>query len=213
MCTQQKTDDFVKDSRFYPAVIVSGDRPGWWPASGGGARLLWLCVVLPNATEAPVCYINTLLICQYVLFLQPSTIQSTKQESAAELSCLAEKIWQNIHVCNPNTQLCCSSFKCMFLTNVAPFKREINRFSNCTRFIAETHRYNREKNLPNTNFLTFCAMFRSFWSKLQGYSVKVLAVACDDDWNPPKNRFEKTQQKCLSPEIVTVKECLLFYMI
>ena len=30
----------------------------------------------------------------------------------------------------PHTQLCCSSHKCMFLTNVAPFKREINRLSN-----------------------------------------------------------------------------------
>lgn len=33
---------------------------------------------------------------------------------------MAEKIWQFVHVCNPYTRL-----KCMFLTNVAPVKREM----------------------------------------------------------------------------------------
>ena len=32
----------------------------------------------------------------------------------------------------------------MFLTNVAPFTREINRLSNCIRFIAKKHCYNKE---------------------------------------------------------------------
>jgi hypothetical protein len=36
-------------------------------------------MVLPDATEAPVCEINKLFNCQYVLFLQTSIIQSTKQ--------------------------------------------------------------------------------------------------------------------------------------
>ena len=81
-----------------------GVRPGWWSAWGGGARLLWLCVVLPHTTEAPVCLINQLLNCQYVLFLQASIIQSTKQHQTRvnrRVSCLAEKILKFFHGCNP----------------------------------------------------------------------------------------------------------------
>ena len=29
-------------------------QPGWCPAWGGGAGLLWLCISLPHTTEAPV---------------------------------------------------------------------------------------------------------------------------------------------------------------
>ena len=91
---------------------------------------------------------NKLLNCQYVLFLQTSIIQSTKHQTRVNgrISCLAsaEKIWQIFHGRNPHTQLCCSSHKCMFLTNVAPFKREINRLSNGIRFIAKKLRYNKE---------------------------------------------------------------------
>ena len=48
------------------------------------------------------------------------------------------------HGRNPHTQLCCSSHTCMFFTNVAPFKREINRLSKRIRFIAKQHCYNKE---------------------------------------------------------------------
>ena len=65
----------------------------------------------------------------------------TRVNSNSKISCLAlaEKIWQFFHWHNPHTQLCFSSHKCMFLTNVAPFKREINRLSNGIRFIAKKH--------------------------------------------------------------------------
>ena len=58
----------------------------------------------------------------------PGGTRSSKHEwvnSNSKISCLAlaEKIWQIFHGRNPHTQLCCSSHKCMFLTNVAPFKK------------------------------------------------------------------------------------------
>ena len=107
---------------------------------------------------------NKLLNCQYVLFLQTSIIQSTKQHQTrvnGRTSCLAlaEKIWQIFHGRNPHTQLCCSSHKCMFLTNVAPFKREINRLSNGIRFIAKKHFYNKEIIYQTQISLLFCAEF------------------------------------------------------
>ena len=41
----------------------------------------------------------------------------------SRINCLAEKNWQFFLRCNPHTQLCCSSHKCMFLTDGAPFKK------------------------------------------------------------------------------------------
>ena len=77
--------------------------------------------------------------------LQSSNPPNNKQVNG-RISCLAlaEKIWQIFHGCNPHTQLCCSSHKCMFLTNGAPFERELNRLSNGIRFIAKKHCYHRE---------------------------------------------------------------------
>ena len=57
---------------------------------------------------------------------------------------MAEKIWQIFHGHHPHTQRCCSSHKCMFLTNQAPFERELNRLSNDIRIIAKRHCYQRE---------------------------------------------------------------------
>ena len=56
----------------------------------------------------------------------------TRVNSNSKITCLAmaEKIWQIFHGRNPHTQRCCSSHKCMFLTNGAPFERELNRLSN-----------------------------------------------------------------------------------
>ena len=55
----------------------------------------------------------------------------TGVDSNSKITCLAmaEKIWQIFHGRNPHTQRCCSSHKCMFLTNGAPFERELNRLS------------------------------------------------------------------------------------
>ena len=51
---------------------------------------MWLCMVLPHATDAPVCEMNELLNCQYVLFRQNSIIKSTKhQTSHGRISSLA----------------------------------------------------------------------------------------------------------------------------
>ena len=50
----------------------------------------------------------------------------------------------NFHGHNPHTQLCSSAHKCMFLTNVAPFKRVINWLSNSIKFIAKKYCYNKE---------------------------------------------------------------------
>ena len=47
---------------------------------------MWLGMVLPHATEAPVCEMNKLLNCKYVLFLQTSIIESIKNQTSQ---------WQN----------------------------------------------------------------------------------------------------------------------
>ena len=64
---------------------------------------------------------------------------------AGRIGCLglAEKIWHIFQGRNPHTQLCCSSHKCLFLTNGAPFERELYRLSNGIRFIAKEHCYHR----------------------------------------------------------------------
>lgn len=54
---------------------------------------------------------------------------------------LEENIWQILHGCSPYSQLCCSFHRCMFLTHVAPFKKEIIRFSYEIRFTAKKHCY------------------------------------------------------------------------
>ena len=70
----------------------------------------------------------------------------TSVNSNSKITCLAmaENIWQIFHGRNPHTQHFCSSQKCMFLTNRAPFERELNRLSNGIRFIAKKHCYHRE---------------------------------------------------------------------
>jgi hypothetical protein len=50
---------------------------------------------------------------------------------------MAEKIWQIFHGRNQHTQLCCSSQKRTFLTNGAPFERELYRLSSGIRSIAK----------------------------------------------------------------------------
>ena len=60
-----------------------------WLAWRGGARLSWLCVVLPNATEAPVFWIDKfkMLNSQYVLFFLTPVINlpnNTEQESTGK---------------------------------------------------------------------------------------------------------------------------------
>src|SRR4029434_3508442 len=56
-----------------------------------------------------------------------------------KLFSVGREFWQILLGRYPHKQLCCSSHKCMFLTNVAPFKRKINRLPNGIRFIAKKH--------------------------------------------------------------------------
>ena len=63
---------------------------------------------------------------------------------------LAEKIF---HGRNPNTQLCCSSPKNMYLKNVVPFRRSLNRLSNSIRCIAPWCIVTTKNHLPSINFL------------------------------------------------------------
>lgn len=62
------------------------------------------------------------------------------------ISCfiLEEKIWGIFHGSSWQTQLRCSSPKCMFLTNLAPGKSERNRLFNCIRFIVKEYYCNKE---------------------------------------------------------------------
>ena len=80
-----------------------------------------------------------------VLFLFQSSNPPNTKRFNGRISCLAlaENIWHIFHGRNPHTQLCCSSFKCMFPTNGAPFERELYRLSNGIRFIAKKHWYHR----------------------------------------------------------------------
>src|SRR4029434_7703705 len=70
-----------------------------------------------------------------------SEYQQNKRFSIGREFC---QIWQILLGHYPHKQLCCSSHKCMFLTNVAPFKREMNRLSNGIKCIAKKHCYNKE---------------------------------------------------------------------
>lgn len=75
----------------------------------------------------------------------------TRVSSCSRISCLAlaEKIWEIFHGHNPHTQLCYSSHKCMFITSVTPFKREINWLSNDIRLLQQRN------NLPTRIYLLF----------------------------------------------------------
>ena len=70
----------------------------------------------------------------------------TSVNSNSKTTCLtmAEKLWQILHGRNPHNQRCCSSHKCIFLTNGAQFERELKTLSNGIRFIAKKHCYHRE---------------------------------------------------------------------
>ena len=110
---------------------------------------MWLCLVLPHATEAPVCEMNKLLNCQYDLFLQTSIIQSTKHQTSQ---------WQNklfgigredlaIFSCAQPTYsalLLIPQVHVPYKCTRAPFERELYRLSNGIRFIAKKHCYHRE---------------------------------------------------------------------
>ena len=105
---------------------------------------MWLCMVLPHATEAPVCEMNKLLNCQYVLFLQTSIIQSTKHQTSQwqnKLFGIGREDLANFSWAQP-------TYSALFLIpqmhvpyKWAPFEREL---SNGIRFIAKKHCYHRE---------------------------------------------------------------------
>ena len=107
--------------------------------------LLWLCMVFPHATEALVCEMNKLLNCQYDLFLQTSIIQSTKHRTSQwqnKLFGIGREDLANFSWAQPTYSALL--LHCMFLTNGAPFERELYRLSNGIRFIAKKHYYHRE---------------------------------------------------------------------
>ena len=106
----------------------------------------------------------------------------TSVNSNSKITCLAmaEKIWQIFHGRNPHTQRCCSSHKCMFLTNGAPFERELNRLSNGIRFIAKKALFPQKNNLPNTNFLTFCVEF--IYIPISIYTYVSISIYLYEGW-------------------------------
>ena len=79
----------------------------------------------------------------------------TSVNTNSKITCLAEKFGQIFHGRNPHTQCCCSSHKCMFLTNGAPLERELKRLSNGIRFIAKKYCYHREIIYQTQIFLLF----------------------------------------------------------
>ena len=94
------------------------------------------------ATEAPVCEMNKLFNCQYVLFLQTSIIVNTEHQTSQ---------WQNKlfgigreDLANFSWALPTYLHKCISLTNGEPFERELYRLSNGIRFIAKKHCNHRE---------------------------------------------------------------------
>lgn len=74
----------------------------------------------------------------------------------------------------------------MFLLNVAPFKREINRLSDGAISIAKKERNDR----PNTKFFTFCGRFR-----------------CTASWDIIVNKKKSLQSKCTNNCIYTCTSC------
>src|SRR4029434_9085032 len=76
--------------------------------------------------------------------IHQTTQNMSEHQYENKLFSVGREIWHILLRRYPHTQLCCSSHKCMFLTNVAPFKREINRLSNGIRCIAKKHCCNKE---------------------------------------------------------------------
>ena len=92
------------------------------------------------------------------MFLQTSIIQSTKQTKRSCLALLV-KVCQIFHGYSPHPELCCSSHKCMFLTNVASLKRKISRLSNNLRLIATKHCYNKDMIYQTQMSLLDCLVY------------------------------------------------------
>src|SRR4029434_5736812 len=72
------------------------------------------------------------------------TQNKSEYQHENKLFSIGREFWQILLERYPHKQLCCSSHKCIFLTNVAPFKREINKLSNGIRCIAKEYCYNKE---------------------------------------------------------------------
>lgn len=75
---------------------------------------------------------------------------------------LAKKTWQDFHGHNPQIQLCCSTYKCIFLTNVAPF--ELKAFqqhkTNCQEILIQQRIINQTQMfllfVLNVFYLSLC---------------------------------------------------------
>ena len=130
---QQRVTRLVTSRRCQAVVAVFGSSTRYW----GSCLLDYYIVKLPVRLGSSDCN---------------HPIHQTRV--SGRISCLAEQIWQFFHGHNPHTPLCHSSHKCMFLTNVAPFKMEINKLSSWIRFIAKKHCYNKEIIYQHTNLLT-----------------------------------------------------------
>src|SRR4029434_1903309 len=76
--------------------------------------------------------------------IHQTTQNKSEYQQENKLFSIGREFWQILLGRHPHKQLCCSSHKCMFLTNVAPFKREINRLSNSIICIAKKHCHNKE---------------------------------------------------------------------
>src|SRR4029434_2546274 len=87
--------------------------------------------------------------------IHQTTQNMSEHQYENKLFSVDREFWQILLGRYPHKQLCCSSHKCMFLTNVAPFKREINKLSNRIRFIAKKHCYNKEINYQTQMSLLF----------------------------------------------------------
>ena len=73
---------------------------------------------------------------------QQEPVETAKKKKKKAVGSGREDL-ENLSWAQPNAQLCCSSDKYMFITNVTKFKREINRLSSGIRFTDKNHCYNK----------------------------------------------------------------------
>ena len=121
--------------------------------------------------------------------------------------------WQNAvwHIFlgrNLPIQLCCSYHKCMFLTNVASFKRGGFRLSNDVSFLAKKHCYSNENINQTQVCLLFVPSLRIFSNNIAANFnlMIILTYSILDNYKDACRLMEKYQTGCNTSDLQSEAE-------
>ena len=160
----------VKWNLAFSLQVVLGLTPNnataWF--CGTPHRAAWSCPMKISQMQQANCWSRHQLTTgagnQKLMTRVNSNRRGEKKRKKVSLA-FAEKMWQIFHGGNLHPQLCYSTHRCMVLTHMALFEREINRLSNGVRFIAKKHCSNTEIIYQTHIFLHF-VYFTSNTSKM-----------------------------------------------